>query len=113
MIGKTYWLNQFDSDYKFQKVTIVDILPDYEGEFVISFKLLSTGEILNTYSMSGDELIRTLGNKEYFLTTDPFKTTPISKSTLSGSGIQVETWRYGDFDYVTFYNGVVTMIYTN
>lgn len=143
LIGKTYWINQYDSDYKLQKVTIVDILPDYEGEFVISFKLLSTGEILNTYSMSGDELIRTIGNKEYFLTTDPFKTykwsdaiwtkikqsivstgmtkkqvefswgTPISKSTLSGSGIQVETWRYGDFDYVTFTNGVVTMIYTN
>ncbi|OMD60988.1 stalk domain-containing protein [Paenibacillus odorifer] len=142
-IGKTYWLNQFDSDYKFQKVTIVDILPDYEGEFAISFKVLSTGQILNSYTMSGDELIRTLGNKEYFLTTDPFKTykwsdtiwskikksivatgmtkqqvefswgKPISKSTLSGSGIQVETWQYGNYNYVTFTNGVVSMIYTN
>ncbi|MNO23375.1 hypothetical protein D3C76_131770 [compost metagenome] len=142
LIGKTYWINQFDSAYKFQKVTIVDIIPDYDGAFAISFKLAS-GKVLNTYDMSAEQVISVLGTKENFFTADPYKTykwsnatwakikagtistgmtkqqvelswgTPVNKSSLSGSGIKVETWQYRNYNYVTFTNGVVSMIYTN
>lgn len=142
LIGKTYWINNFDSNYRFQKVTIVDVLPDYKGQYAIALKFPS-GKILNSYEMSGDELLQTLGNKQYFFTVDPYKTykysaaiwakikagkistgmtkqqvelswgTPVNKSAMQGSGIQVETWQYAYYNYVTFTNGVVSMIYTS
>lgn len=142
LIGKTYWFNQFDSDYKFQKATIVDILVNDDNEFSISFQLAS-GKVVNSYDMEYDQVIRDLGNKEYFFTSDPTKIykwsnaiwakikagtistgmtkqqvelswgTPVNKSSLSGSGITVETWQYRNYNYVTFTNGVVSMIYTN
>lgn len=142
LIGKTYWFNQFDSDYKFQKATIVDILVNDDNEFAISFKLAS-GKVVETYDMEYDQVTRVLANKEYFFTSDPTKIykwsnaiwakikagtistgmtkqqvelswgTPIDKSSLSGSGITVETWQYRNYNYVTFTNGVVSMIYTN
>ncbi|CAH1055564.1 copper amine oxidase N-terminal domain-containing protein [Paenibacillus pseudetheri] len=142
LIGKTYWFNQFDSDYKFQKATIVDILVNDDNEFAISFQL-SSGKVVNTYDMEYDQVTRVLGTKEYFFTSDPTKIykwsnatwakikagtistgmtkqqvelswgTPVNKSSLSGSGIKVETWQYENYNYVTFTNGVVSMIYTN
>ncbi|MNV48853.1 hypothetical protein D3C71_1407790 [compost metagenome] len=142
LIGKTYWFNQFDSDYKFQKATIVDILVNDDNEFAISFQLAS-GKVVETYDMEYDQVTRVLANKEYFFTSDPTKIykwsnaiwakikagtistgmtkqqvelswgTPIDKSSLSGSGITVETWQYRNYNYVTFTNGVVSMIYTN
>jgi hypothetical protein len=142
LIGKTYWFNQFDSGYKFQKATIVDIIPNDDNEFAISFQL-SSGKVVNTYYMAYDQVTAVLGTKEYFFTADPTKIykwsnaiwakikagkistgmtkqqvelswgTPVNKSSLSGSGITVETWQYRNYNYVTFTNGVVSMIYTN
>jgi hypothetical protein len=142
LIGKTYWFNQFDSGYKFQKATIVDIIPNDDNEFAISFQL-SSGKVVNTYYMAYDQVTAVLGTKEYFFTSDPTKIykwsnaiwakikagkistgmtkqqvelswgTPVNKSSLSGSGITVETWQYRNYNYVTFTNGVVSMIYTN
>ncbi len=98
---------------------------------------------MNSYDMEYDQVTRDLANKEYFFTSDPTKIykwsnaiwakikagtistgmtkqqvelswgTPIDKSSLSGSGITVETWQYRNYNYVTFTNGVVSMIYTN
>ncbi|WP_342565966.1 copper amine oxidase N-terminal domain-containing protein [Paenibacillus sp. FSL R7-0345] len=142
LIGKSYWINFFDTDYRFQKVTVVDVLPDYNGNFALAFKFPS-GQILNTYETSGEAWIRILADKEEFFTADPYKTykwssavwadikegyvsigmtkqqvelswgIPDSKSAAVGSGIRVETWQYDDFNYVTFTNGVVSFIYTS
>lgn len=142
LIGKSYWINFFDTDYRFQKVTIVDVLPDYKGNYALAFKLTS-GKILYTYETSGEAWISTLADKEEFLTADPYKTykwsskvwedikagyvrvgmtkqqvelswgTPESKSAAVGGGIRVETWQYVGYDYVTFTNGVVSFIYTS
>lgn len=142
LIGKSYWVNFFDVNYRFQKVTIVDVLPDYNGNFVLAMKLAS-GKVLKTYEMTGAEIISTLADKEEFLTADPYKTykwsskvwedikagyvsigmtkqqvelswgTPESKSAAVGGGIRVETWQYVGYDYVTFTNGVVSFIYTS
>lgn len=142
LIGKTYWINYFDTDYRFQKVTIVDILPNYEDEFAIALKF-SNGKVLNSYEMTAEELISKLGDRDYFFTADPYKTykfsdavwakikagkisngmtrqqvelswgTPINVSSIEGSGIRVETWQYSGYNYVTFTNGVVSMIYTS
>ncbi|OKP95042.1 stalk domain-containing protein [Paenibacillus sp. P46E] len=142
LIGKSYWVNFFDENYRFQKVTIVDIIPNNNGYFAAAFKFPS-GKVLNTRKMSGDELISTLADRQEFFTADPYKTykwpdaiwakikdgrvttgmtkqqvelswgSPIDASAMEGSGVRVETWSYGNFNYVTFTNGVVTMIYTN
>ncbi|AIQ46907.1 hypothetical protein R70723_14235 [Paenibacillus sp. FSL R7-0273] len=142
LIGKSYWVNFFDVNYRFQKVTIVDVLPDYNGNFALAMKLAS-GKALKTYEMTGAEIISTLADKEEFLTADPYKTykwsskvwedikagyvrtgmtkqqvelswgTPESKSAAVGGGIRVETWQYVGYDYVTFTNGVVSFIYTS
>ncbi|KUP22188.1 copper amine oxidase N-terminal domain-containing protein [Paenibacillus sp. DMB5] len=142
LIGKSYWVNFFDTDYRFQKVTIVDVLPDYKGNYALALKFAS-GKILYTYETSGEAWISTLADKEEFLTADPYKTykwsskvwedikagyvrvgmtkqqvelswgTPESKSAAVGGGIRVETWQYVGYDYVTFTNGVVSFIYTS
>lgn len=142
LIGKSYWINFFDTDYRFQKVTIVDVLPDYKGNYALALKFAS-GKILYTYETSGEAWISTLADKEEFLTADPYKTykwsskvwedikagyvsigmtkqqvelswgTPESKSAAVGGGIRVETWQYVGYDYVTFTNGVVSFIYTS
>ncbi|WP_379136564.1 stalk domain-containing protein [Paenibacillus sp. sgz500958] len=142
LIGKTYWINNFDSDYRFQKVTIADIIPDYKGYFVISFKL-SSGKIINSYDMTASSVVDVLSSKDCFFTSDPTKLYKFSSSmwakikagkisvgmtkqqvelswgkpsdiaTLTGGGVKVETWSFGNFNYVTFTNGLVSMIYTN
>ncbi|MNB91323.1 hypothetical protein D3C75_384010 [compost metagenome] len=142
LIGKSYWVNFFDVNYRFQKVTVVDVLPDYNGNFVLAMKLAS-GKVLKTYEMTGAEIISMLADKEEFLTADPYKTykwsskvwedikagyvsigmtkqqvelswgTPSSKSAAVGGGIRVETWQYAGYNYVTFTNGVVSFIYTS
>lgn len=142
LIGKSYWVNFFDVNYRFQKVTIVDVLPDYNGNFALAMKLAS-GKVMKTNEMTGAEIISTLADKEEFLTADPYKTykwsskvwedikagyvrvgmtkqqvelswgTPESKSAAVGGGIRVETWQYVGYDYVTFTNGVVSFIYTS
>ncbi|MDF9845436.1 MULTISPECIES: copper amine oxidase N-terminal domain-containing protein [unclassified Paenibacillus] len=142
LIGKSYWVNFFDVNYRFQKITIVDVLPDYNGNFALAMKLAS-GKVLKTHEMTGAEIISTLADKDEFLTADPYKTykwsskvwddikagyvsigmtkqqvelswgTPASKSAAVGGGIRVETWQYAGYDYVTFTNGVVSFIYTS
>ncbi|MCM3750309.1 stalk domain-containing protein [Paenibacillus pasadenensis] len=141
LIGKSYWVNHFDSNYRFQKVTITDIVPDGSGSFTIYFKLPS-GSIVDYTTYGAEQVRTTLGNSENFLTADPYKTykwsqsswalikqgkittgmnkdqvllswgRPNERSTLTASGITAETWRYGVSNYVTFTNGKVSFIYT-
>lgn len=140
LIGKSYWINHFDSDYRFQKVTIEDIYPEQGGSFTLYFRLAS-GKLVSHTAYDASMVSELLGNSENFLTADPYKTykwsqstwslvkqekvavgmnkeqvllswgRPSSKSVLSSRGITVETWSYGYSNYVTFTNGKVGAVY--
>ncbi|MBW7452648.1 stalk domain-containing protein [Paenibacillus sepulcri] len=140
-IGKTYWVNHFQGWERFVKLTVADIEPDKNGYFEIVFKTASNKE-LKSYAMPASNVQDTLTDGYSFTNYDPYKKykwsssvwnavkaekismgmtkeqvllswgNPSSKSSLSSGGINVETWGYSGFNYVTFTNGKVSGIYT-
>ncbi|PLT44101.1 hypothetical protein B8V81_2532 [Paenibacillus pasadenensis] len=127
LIGKSYWVNNFDSKYRFKKVAIYDIRPDDDGGFTVVFKLASTGELLHTAFTSAEAIRSNLASSDQFLTADPRKTykwsnavwdkiasgkisigmtkeqvkmswgSPSHTSSAYAGSISVETWRYGSY----------------
>ncbi|QJC50620.1 DUF2845 domain-containing protein [Paenibacillus albicereus] len=127
LIGKSYWVNNFDSKYRFKKVTIHDIEPDDDGGFTVVFKLASTGELLHTAFTNAEAIRSNLASSDQFLTADPRKTykwsnavwdkianekisvgmtkdqvrmswgKPSDTSYSVVGSISVETWRYGSY----------------
>lgn len=141
LIGRTYWVNDFQGWERFIKLTVVDIVPDYKGYFSIQFRK-DSGGLLETYTMANYLVTETLNNRSYFLNYDPYKKykwsaatwkqikaervtmgmtkdqvrmswgDPTSSSQISSRGLVIETWGFGLYNYVTFTNGKVTGIYT-
>ncbi|MBN2984009.1 stalk domain-containing protein [Cohnella algarum] len=138
-IGRTYWVNYFQQWDRFMKVTVADIVPDDTGYFSIVFKSAS-GKSYTSYAMPASNVEDLFADSYYFLNYDPYKKynwsqavwtqiksgqisagmtkeqvllswgTPVTKSTVTGSGTTVETWGYPSFNFVSFVNGKVTLI---
>lgn len=138
-IGRTYWVNYFQQWDRFMKVTVADIVPDDTGYFSIVFKSAS-GKSYTSYAMPASNVEDLFADSYYFLNYDPYKKynwsqavwtqiksgqisagmtkeqvllswgTPVTKSTVTGSGTTVETWSYPSFNFVSFVNGKVTLI---
>ncbi|BBH22237.1 hypothetical protein Back11_35820 [Paenibacillus baekrokdamisoli] len=139
-IGKTYWVNHFQGWDRFMKVTVVDIEPDYKGEFVIVFKTASN-KIIRSSSVGKSYMEDVLPDSYFFLSYDPYKKynwsssvwqtikaekiavgmtkeqvllswgKPDSTTSASSSGISVDVWEYSSYNYVAFTNGKVSQIY--
>ncbi|TVX91680.1 stalk domain-containing protein [Paenibacillus agilis] len=122
-IGKSYWINHFQSWERFNKVTITDIVP-IDSHFIIVFKH-ANGKTLQSYEMSASKVEQLLTDSYYFMNYDPYKRYKWSKSVwekiknekvstgmtkeqvlmswgqprntsyITGGNITVESWGYG------------------
>ncbi|MBT2289487.1 copper amine oxidase N-terminal domain-containing protein [Paenibacillus albidus] len=140
LIGKSYWVNNYNNWERFSKVTVTDILPVGGDNFEIVFANVK-GKTLKSEVTSRGFVTLILGDPYTFLTYDPFKKynwssstwntikasqiaigmskaqvdlswgKPSSASQAVGTGINVDVWRYG-YQYVVFTNGIVTQIYS-
>ncbi|WP_217595818.1 copper amine oxidase N-terminal domain-containing protein [Cohnella sp. GbtcB17] len=140
LIGKSYWVNNYNNWERFSKVTITDILPVGGDNFEIVFAT-AKGKTLKSEVTSRGFVTLILGDPYTFLSYDPFKKynwssstwntikaskiaigmsktqvdlswgKPSSTSQAAGNGIAVDVWRYG-YQYVVFTNGLVTQIYS-
>lgn len=137
-IGKTYYVNHYQGWKRFMKVKLVDI--EVEDRMYKPVFQTDGGKQYAGYSTTADRLKELLADAYTFLNYDPYKKykwpssvwklieaekiaigmtkqqvllswgEPTSTSTVSGSGITVETWGYGYYTFVTFTNGKVSSI---
>ncbi len=138
-IGKSYWVNYFEGWDRFSKVTVVDVVPQSSGDFVVQFKN-AAGKTLKGYPMSSVFVKELFTNEDYLFNYDPKKKykwstatwnqikagkvtlgmnkdqvkmawgRPAGTSITTASGKKIETWVYYNFDTVGFVNGKVILI---
>ncbi|MFB9275971.1 copper amine oxidase N-terminal domain-containing protein [Cohnella cellulosilytica] len=138
-IGKSYWVNYFEGWDRFSKVTVVDVVPQPSGDFVVQFRN-AAGKTLKGYPMSSEFVKELFTNEDYFFNFDPKKKykwsaatwnqikagnvtlgmnkdqvkmawgRPAGTSITNASGKKVETWVYYNFDTVAFVDGKVILI---
>ncbi|MGN7358024.1 copper amine oxidase N-terminal domain-containing protein [Paenibacillus sp. SAF-054] len=138
-IGKTYWINDFEGWERFSKITVADVLPNDQGEFILAFHT-KAGKTLKSYPMKSSEAIQLFADRSALFHEDPYKKypwpasvwsqvkagkvsigmtkeqvqlswgSPAAKDVTTGGGKTIETWGYSNFNVISFVDGKVFLI---